>query len=246
MTDGGDFWKRALCYQEEQTEMETENETKASFSNMASHYVRSIRHQSVRRLPPRIKKKQSLQRRKKTQKLLATAGLVARHRCCSKKCALKLGQTGSLLREQYAKVNEKGRTQILIAFIRFCEDLNSRKWRFVVQGKRVCTMAVLNVFGCGRKKFQRARRICQAGGNIPVHGNYGAVKCSEKKLVTIAWLQTFFLSVGEKMPTNEIHLPIFMRWSSIHELYRSEVSEPYSYTAFKACCTVNFPKVSAF
>ena len=220
------------------------NKPAASYASKLQHVARQ------RRLPPQPnihKAKTTKYKKGKKQHLLRTAHTVSTFQCCTAHCTAHLQQPIVPICKQYAQANEKGRVQQLLTFLKTSQNPNTRRWRYQIHGQSVCTAAVCKIFGCSLKKFNKVKRLSLMGRQMIVHGNLGQTRCSSLKLQTVTWLSSFLHSIGEKMPSGDWHIPMFLSWGEVHAVYCQEVvPKHYGRTAFKACLTKNFPKVNNF
>jgi hypothetical protein len=126
------------------------------------------------------------------------------------------------LREDYAALDEAGRTDYLVRYIRSHMD-SAKNIEYKLLDRHCCVEAFHSLVGVGRGKLYHARALAfdESYHQSGPHGNTGK-RSSPKADTSRAWMQLWFPANCDKVSENRWYLPDCFNFNTLYEQFRLE------------------------
>lgn len=142
--------------------------------------------------------------------------------CCKNKCleSFSIKEFNSATKHFQSKSTIEQRQYLLDSIILTspggASTSTSVQENFMLYGKPVCKAAFALLLGTSERRLERIKQNV-AVGKI-THGNRGVKRPSNKKVDASAWMNDYFLTMGDHMPdSNRIHLPSFLTKREVYQ-----------------------------
>ena len=149
--------------------------------------------------------------------------------CCSNACFKKLSlHEMDVAKTKFLDKSQAGQNQYLLDCA--IMSLNST-FHAAINGKLICKKALCHILGVSRNRYGRICRQAKAGAisatSRTISPSHQSVRGrSIKYSETVAWMERFFDSIGDKMPhLDRTHLPHFMTKRDIYHKMRVEFED---------------------
>ena len=94
----------------------------------------------------------------------------------------------------------------------------------MLYGKPVCKAGFALLLGTSERRLDRIKQTV-ATGKV-THGNRGVKRPTNKRVDASAWMNDYFLTMGDHMPdNNRIHLPSFLTKREVYRKMSADLTE---------------------